>query len=62
MGETDYGRVEWDVERVRAMARAVAESGGLLTDTADVNPYMRRSNDALGYVPTHRAVTYRLDV
>jgi GNAT superfamily N-acetyltransferase len=130
MGESDYGRVEWDEERVRAAARTVAENGGLLhtvaavdtsdgsivaftelvvpgsgtgdaqhygtgvlpehrghglghwiksasllhahghhpalsgllTDTADINPYMRRINDALGYVATHRSVTFRLDL
>ncbi|OEV06033.1 GNAT family N-acetyltransferase [Streptomyces oceani] len=36
--------------------------GGLLTDTADSNPYMRRINDALGYQPTHRSVEYQLDL
>ncbi|MFI7523497.1 GNAT family N-acetyltransferase [Micromonospora globbae] len=30
MGEVDYGRVTWDVDRVRAAARAVAERGDLL--------------------------------
>ncbi|MDX6352847.1 MAG: hypothetical protein QOF84_7637 [Streptomyces sp.] len=35
---------------------------GLLTDTADSNTYMRRINDALGYEPTHRTVTYQLDL
>lgn len=35
---------------------------GLLTDTADSNPYMRRINDALGYLPTHRTITYQLDL
>ncbi|WP_329457435.1 GNAT family N-acetyltransferase [Streptomyces sp. NBC_01497] len=130
MGDTDYGRGVWDVERVRAAARTVERNGGLLhtvaavdtrdgsivaftelvvpgdgtgdaqhygtgvvrehrghslghwiksasvlharehhpalggllTDTADTNPYMRRVNDALGYVPTHRSVICRLDV
>ncbi|MEU3350030.1 GNAT family N-acetyltransferase [Streptomyces sp. NPDC037389] len=36
--------------------------GGLLTDTADNNPYMRHVNDALGYVPTHVAYEYQLDL
>ena len=36
--------------------------GGLLTDTADNNPYMRRINDALGYVPTHTTFEYQLDL
>ncbi|MET7574399.1 GNAT family N-acetyltransferase [Streptomyces sp. NPDC005492] len=35
---------------------------GLLTDTADGNAPMRAVNDALGYVPTHRAVEYQLDL
>lgn len=34
---------------------------GLLTDTADNNPWMRRVNDALGYVPTHTTYEYQLD-
>lgn len=130
MDDTDYGTVTWDVDRLRAVAEAVAERGdhlhtvaaihqptggivaftelvvpsdglgdaqhygtgvlpehrghglglwikaesirqarerhprlgGLLTDTADSNPYMRLINDALGYVPTHRAITYQLDL
>lgn len=35
---------------------------GLLTDTADSNPYMRGINDSLGYVATHRAVECQLDL
>lgn len=35
---------------------------GLLTDTADRNAPMRAVNDALGYVLTHRAVEYQLDL
>jgi GNAT superfamily N-acetyltransferase len=35
---------------------------GLLTDTADNNPYMRRINDALGYAPTHTTFEYQLDL
>ncbi|CAL9523886.1 hypothetical protein SUDANB176_03907 [Streptomyces sp. enrichment culture] len=35
---------------------------GLVTDTADSNTHMRRINDALGYLPTHRALEYRLDL
>ncbi|MEU4212200.1 GNAT family N-acetyltransferase [Streptomyces sp. NPDC026206] len=35
---------------------------GLLTDTADNNPYMRHVNDELGYLPTHTAHEYQLDV
>lgn len=36
--------------------------GGLLTDTADNNPYMRHVNDALGYLPTHTSHEYQLDL
>ncbi|MFG3054563.1 GNAT family N-acetyltransferase [Kitasatospora sp. NPDC048239] len=36
--------------------------GGLLTDTADNNPYMRHINDALGYAPTHTTFEYQLDL
>ncbi|MFC5145171.1 GNAT family N-acetyltransferase [Streptomyces aureoversilis] len=36
--------------------------GGLLTDTADNNPHMRRVNDDLGYLPTHTAHEYQLDL
>lgn len=35
---------------------------GLLTDTADNNPYMRHINDALGYAPTHTTFEYQLDL
>ncbi|MFI7602030.1 GNAT family N-acetyltransferase [Actinoplanes sp. NPDC049681] len=35
---------------------------GLLTDTADNNVAMRRINEVLGYVPTHRSVLYQLDL
>ncbi|MFJ9691252.1 hypothetical protein [Kitasatospora sp. NPDC101183] len=36
--------------------------GGLLTDTADTNPYTRNVNDALGYAPTHATYEYQLDL
>ncbi|MFJ4775058.1 GNAT family N-acetyltransferase [Streptomyces sp. NPDC088762] len=130
MGAVSYGRVVWDLARVRAAAAAVAARGdllhtvaavdrsdgsiagftelvvpgdgtgdaqhygtavlpehrgrglarwmkaasivrararhprldGLLTDTADNNPYMRRVNDELGYLPTHTAYEYQLDL
>ncbi|OAR27045.1 acetyltransferase [Streptomyces sp. ERV7] len=35
---------------------------GLLTDTADNNPHMRHVNDTLGYLPTHSAHEYQLDL
>jgi GNAT superfamily N-acetyltransferase len=130
MDDTDYGVVVWDVERVLAAAKAVADRGdllttvaavdesdgsvvgfselvvpgdgkgdgqhygtgvlpehrghglgrwmkaesirlarrdhpgltGLLTDTADGNTHMRRINDALGYLPTHKASEYQLSL
>lgn len=36
--------------------------GGLVTDTADNNPYMRRVNDALGYLPTHEAHEFQREL
>lgn len=130
MDDTDYGVVAWDVERVLAAAKAIADRGellttvvavdesdssiagfselvvpgdgkgegqhygtgvlpehrghglgrwmkaemirvarashpelvGLITDTADSNTHMRRINDALGYVPTHQALEYQLNL
>ncbi|MCG8966013.1 GNAT family N-acetyltransferase [Streptomyces sp. CL12-4] len=130
MDDTDYGVVAWDVERVLAVAKTVADRGellttvaavdesdgsvvgfselvvpgdgkgdglhygtgvlpehrghglgrwmkaesirlaradhpglgGLVTDTADSNTPMRGINDALGYVPTHQALEYQLDL
>lgn len=38
------------------------ELAGLLTDTADSNAPMLAVNDTLGYVPTHQAVEYQLDL
>jgi GNAT superfamily N-acetyltransferase len=35
---------------------------GLLTDTADNNPYIRRVNNLLGYLPTHTTFEYQLDL
>ncbi|MEW2619035.1 GNAT family N-acetyltransferase [Streptomyces sp. NPDC048106] len=38
------------------------ELGGLLTDTADNNPYMSRINDSFGYIPTHTTYEFQLDL
>lgn len=38
MGETDYGRVVWDVERVRAATKAVADRGDILHAIAAIDP------------------------
>lgn len=130
MDDTDYGVVAWDVERVLAAAKAIADRGellttvaavdesdgsivgfselvvpgdgtgdgqhygtgvlpehrghglgrwmkaesirvartnhpelaGLVTDTADSNTHMRRINDALGYLPTRKALHCQLDL
>lgn len=37
MGGTDYGTAHWDVDRVRAVARAVAERGDLLHTVAAID-------------------------
>lgn len=47
------------IRRARAMYPGL---GGLLTDTADSNPCMRRVNDRLGYRPTHASTQYQLDL
>ncbi|GLX09350.1 GNAT family N-acetyltransferase [Microbispora sp. NBRC 16548] len=49
-------------EMIRLVRERHPDLGGLLADTADGNTYMRGINDALGYVPTHRTVRYRLDL
>ncbi|MFF4351130.1 GNAT family N-acetyltransferase [Streptomyces sp. NPDC001530] len=49
-------------ESIRLARRRHPELDGLLTDTADSNAPMRGINDALGYLPTHRAVEYQLDL
>lgn len=38
------------------------ELAGLVTDTAESNTPMRQVNQALGFVPTHQALTYQLDL
>lgn len=69
-----YGTAVLPEHRGRGLARTIKAAsilrarehhprlGGLLTDTADNNPHMRRVNDALGYLPTHTAHEYQLDV
>jgi GNAT superfamily N-acetyltransferase len=49
-------------ESIRLARQRHPELGGLLTDTADGNAPMRGINDALGYLPTHSAVEYQLDL
>ncbi|MGW6915311.1 GNAT family N-acetyltransferase [Kitasatospora sp. NPDC054939] len=58
-----HGLARWMKAAAITGARAHhPELGGLLTDTADNNPFMRRVNDALGYLPTHTAHEYQLDL
>jgi GNAT superfamily N-acetyltransferase len=56
-----HGLAHWmkaaSILRARERHPALA---GLCTDTADGNAPMRAVNEALGYVPTHRAVEYQL--
>ncbi|WP_371552403.1 GNAT family N-acetyltransferase [Streptomyces sp. NBC_00554] len=49
-------------ESIRLARLRHPELGGLLTDTADSNAPMLRINDELGYLPTHKAVEYQLDL
>ncbi|MFE2051724.1 GNAT family N-acetyltransferase [Streptomyces sp. NPDC059459] len=58
-----HGLARW--MKAESIRRARADHpglGGLLTDTAESNTYMRRVNDDLGYVPTHTELRYRLDL
>jgi GNAT superfamily N-acetyltransferase len=58
-----HGLALWiKAESIRQARDRHPRVGGLLTDTADSNPYIRSVNDALGYLPTHRAITYQLDL
>ncbi|WP_248966084.1 GNAT family N-acetyltransferase [Sphaerisporangium perillae] len=58
-----HGLARWMKAEAIRRARARHPSlGGLLADTADSNTYMRRINDALGYIPTHRTFEYQLDL
>ena len=49
-------------QSIRRARERHPELGGLLTDTADSNTHMRGINDTLGYLPTHQAVEYQLDL
>lgn len=65
-GDSDYGTVPWDIDRVRETILWCREHhpelDGLLTDTADNNLPMRNINDALGYAPTHTSIQYQRDL
>jgi GNAT superfamily N-acetyltransferase len=49
-------------EAIRQARERHPDLGGLLTDTADSNRYMRAVNDALGYAPTHKTIMYQRDL
>ncbi len=58
-----HGLGRWmKAEAIRQARERYPDLGGLLADTADSNPYMRRVNDALGYAPTHTTFEYQLDL
>lgn len=58
-----HGLGRWmKAESIRRTRERHPTLEGLLTDTADNNPYMRGINDALGYAPTHTALLYQLDL
>jgi GNAT superfamily N-acetyltransferase len=58
-----HGLARWmkadTISRTRAR---FPQLSGLLADTADSNAAMRRTNESLGYRPTHRSMLYRLDL
>ncbi|MBT2478575.1 GNAT family N-acetyltransferase [Streptomyces sp. ISL-94] len=57
------GLARWMKAASIVQARAAhPQLDGLLTDTADNNPHMRRVNDELGYLPTHTSHEYQLDL
>ncbi|MET9610054.1 GNAT family N-acetyltransferase [Streptomyces sp. NPDC006512] len=58
-----HGLARWmKAAAILAARESHPQLGGLLTDTADNNPYMRRVNDTLGYLPTHVAYECQLDL
>ncbi|MFE7807651.1 GNAT family N-acetyltransferase [Streptomyces sp. NPDC057430] len=62
-GHRGHGLARWMKAVAILTARGThPELGGLLTDTADNNPYMRHVNDGLGYLPKHVAYEYQLDL
>ncbi|MFI5530208.1 GNAT family N-acetyltransferase [Kitasatospora sp. NPDC051853] len=60
-GHRGHGLARWmKLASIHHARRQYPDLAGLLTDTADDNPFMRRINDSLGYLPTHTAHEYRL--
>jgi len=50
------------VESIRLARSRFPELSGLLADTADSNTRMRRINEDLGYVRTHRSLMFQVDL
>lgn len=62
-GHRGRGLARWmKAASIRRARERHPELAGLCTDTADSNAPMLAVNDALGYVPTHKAVEYQLDL
>jgi ribosomal protein S18 acetylase RimI-like enzyme len=58
-----HGLARWmKAASIRSTRRRHPGLDGLRTDTADSNAPMRAVNDALGYLPTHKAVEYQLEL
>ncbi|WP_441246759.1 GNAT family N-acetyltransferase [Kitasatospora sp. McL0602] len=58
-----HGLARWmKAETIRDARRRYPQLAALLADTADSNGPMRRVNEALGYLPTHRTAMYQLDL
>jgi GNAT superfamily N-acetyltransferase len=57
------GLARWmKAEQIAHLRGRFPQLAGLLADTADSNAAMRRVNDSLGYVPTHRSLLYQADL
>jgi GNAT superfamily N-acetyltransferase len=57
------GLARWiKTEQITHVRGRFPRLAGLLADTADSNTAMRRVNDSLGYVPTHRSLLYQADL
>ncbi|MFK4105907.1 GNAT family N-acetyltransferase [Streptomyces sp. NPDC019531] len=62
-GHRGRGLARWmKAASIRHARERHPELAALCTDTAESNAPMRAVNDALGYVPTHKAVEYQLDL
>ncbi|GAB2575105.1 N-acetyltransferase [Paractinoplanes abujensis] len=56
-----HGLARWmKAAQITLVRERFARLDGLLADTADDNTAMRRTNESLGYRPTHRSLLYQL--